>query len=615
MGFSFSGHIALLEQFLSSRQAIVDGLERHLFGARGKANAENGDRDSIADSFNGCFFESPAISPHLSHLKGQLDAAHLADGFEPARQDGYARGLDPVELVLRAYHHWDSSRWPGRNGRLVFAESLYAVFVLHQLELLSLRIWDEGSDRPWAIGHRPSSKYDLAAERLQHVQRLLDWLNEGSPSAPAIRMVRDARWLIQTAQSPLTRHVRPYFIIAGQVSGLDEEARLEIHKAGAVLAGGHLRSQLRHLSWRTGWAFDDPRLLALTRSSNSMDMGLLVRDLVALLDAYAGACVRQDGDARLALADAILQGLSADPELLLTRLDLLEPSTMIDEVFFDRSHAASAFALRPHIATADKAPGYTAMGEVHRECLARYGELVGRTAESLRQDSRAFDPEHAVYSPLGIVYGFCSDLFSNMVLNTLRSLSSSDLSLEDLFISQGRLQEKRMQADEWARLPKREGERDPFEHSTEWASQMYARLPSALETRAARPNTPNVATFRKSLLYVVPRGTSPDSLSGDALPAGIVRAQEHCLTTDVTRARETGATYMSADRMAADRSEGRFLACCNAEGAWFGVSKVLLTLCLSREKDALITDVPPAVIDLLQVTCPELLVVCPQAPG
>ena len=128
---------------MPGRQAIVDALERQLFGARGKANAQNGDRESIADSFDACFFESPAISRHLSRLNGQLDAAHLADGFEPARQDGYSRGLDPVELVLRACHHWDTSRWPGTNGRLVYAQSLYAVFMLRQLEHLSLRIWDE----------------------------------------------------------------------------------------------------------------------------------------------------------------------------------------------------------------------------------------------------------------------------------------------------------------------------------------------------------------------------------------------------------------------------------------------------------------------------------------
>src|SRR5919106_4900089 len=102
MRFHFSDHIALLEQFLSSRHTIADGLERQLFSARGKAAALNGDRESIGDIFHGCFFESPAISQHLSRLNGQLDAARLADGFEPARQDGYTRGLDPSELVLRA---------------------------------------------------------------------------------------------------------------------------------------------------------------------------------------------------------------------------------------------------------------------------------------------------------------------------------------------------------------------------------------------------------------------------------------------------------------------------------------------------------------------------------
>ena len=129
MGFPFSDHIGLLQQFLDNRQAIVGGLEGQLFGAQGKAHAENGDRESIADIFSSCFFESPASSRDLSRLNGQLDAAHLADGFEPARQDGYARGLDPVELVLRACHYWDSTRWPGRNGRFLYAQSLYAVFM------------------------------------------------------------------------------------------------------------------------------------------------------------------------------------------------------------------------------------------------------------------------------------------------------------------------------------------------------------------------------------------------------------------------------------------------------------------------------------------------------
>ena len=577
MGFAFTAHIALLEQFLTSREAIAGSLERRLFSASGRAAARDADRDAIAEIVDASFFESPAVASHLSVLNGQLEAARRADGFVPARHDGYSRQADPAELVLRACHWWDSGRWPGRNGRLVFAQGLYALFVLRLLEQLSLRIWDEG--------------HEQAARRLEQVQRLLDVLNEGS--APDIRMVRDARWLIQTAQGPLTTHVKPYFVKAENVSALQDDA-LEMHKAGAVLAGGHLRSQLRHLSQRTGWAFDDLRLLALTRSSNSMDMALLVRDLAPLLAAYASACVSQDVTMRIALSDAILQGLSADPELLLTRLDLLEPSTMIEDLFVERDDAGAA--------------RYTAMGESHREHLARYGELVARTAEWLWQDSRALDPAHTSYSPLGIVYGFCADLFSNMVLNTLRPAAAVDVSVEEMFISGEPHTQKRARANAWAELPKQHGERDPFEHSTAWASRMFARLGAALEARAARPGEPNASAFRTSQVYTIPRGMSVDAFADGMLPAGIVRAQEHCLTSDAARARETGATLMSADRMAADRAEGRFLACVHYDGAWFGISKVPLTLMAGRGTDVLFTDVPHIAIDVLQRVWPGRVV-------
>jgi len=249
------------------------------------------------------------------------------------------------------------------------------------------------------------------------------------------------------------------------------------------------------------------------------------------------------------------------------------------------------------------------MGQAHRECLARYGELVGRTAESLRQDSLVLDAAQAPYSPLGVVYGFSADLFANMVLNTLGSPSARDLSLEDLFNGRERLEEKRTQANEWERLPKREGEPDAFEHSTGWTAQMYARLAEALEVRAARPAEAIASTVRKARIYVVPRGVTIDSLSDGTLPAGIVSAQEHCLTSDVTRARATGTTVLPADRLIADRAEGRLLACAYSEGAWFGVSKIPLTLCTSQGKDALMTDVPSAVIDVLRLVCPALLVV------
>ena len=399
---NFGEHVALLREFLDRRQEIVEQIERlccERTGAR-----------TILDS---CF--SPDFRASCPDFKGQLAASHLADGFEPIALEGSSHDFDPVELIARAHQHWERHRWPGRNVRLRYAERLYSVFILRQLEHLSLRIWDEGDDG--------------AADRLQEIQVLLDRLNDGTI---ADALVRDARWLIQTAQGPLTRRLEPYFRIAERISAsFTDSRRLEIHKAGARLTSGHLRSQLRHRASETDRPIDDPDVLAITRNSNSMDAALLVRDLVPLLEAYGTACAG-DAPERLTLADAILQAVSADPELLLTRLDLLGPCTMIEDLFIQHSEGGQ--------------PRYTPKGEAHRQLLESYAGLIGRHAESLQEDARSLDPRHGVYSPLGIAYGFCADILSNMALDTLLAQPAFGLTLEDMFASRGSLENKRARA-------------------------------------------------------------------------------------------------------------------------------------------------------------------------
>jgi hypothetical protein len=176
-------------------------------------------------------------------------------------------------------------------------------------------------------------------------------------------------------------------------------------------------------------------------------------------------------------------------------------------------------------------------------------------------------------------------------------------------MSRGQLEQKRSQAEEWQCLPKVLGEPDAFEHSTKWAEQMFGRMFGGLQARAARPSEPNASSGAQPRLYVVPRGVATDAFSDGVLPHGIVSAQEHCLTSDLTRARETGATALPRSRLSTDRAEGRFLASIDADGVWFGVSKVPLTLFMSQGKDAVITDVPSGVIDVLRLMCPEHLVV------
>jgi hypothetical protein len=93
MGFSFSDHIGLLEQFLAGRQQIVNDIDRRLLNVRGKAIDQEADRRLFDDILTDCFFESPAVSPERSRLKGQLAAAHLAEGFDPVPADNHSREI------------------------------------------------------------------------------------------------------------------------------------------------------------------------------------------------------------------------------------------------------------------------------------------------------------------------------------------------------------------------------------------------------------------------------------------------------------------------------------------------------------------------------------------
>jgi hypothetical protein len=585
MTLDFPAHISLLQQLLDHRRDIVDRIEGTLLNVRGKETSKSRNRQHFDRLLHACFFEVPGLPRVLSRLRGQLAASHLADGFEPMPQDRYSQELDPLQLIVRAYLYWDDHRWPGRSGRLAYAETIYAAFMLRQLEYASLRIWDDG--------------HDAAPPHLQEIQRLLDRLNS---AAGAVAFVRDARWLIHTAQSPLTRHLLPYFRIAEHIAGsFTGPERLGIHKAGAKLAGGHLRSQLHYRVWDTGRPMSDPELVAFMRSSNSMDAALLVHDLVPLLAAYDTACRQEDAAARLDLADAILQGISADPDLLVARLDLLAPSTTIEHL---------------HVGEGDgRVTRRTPRGEAHGAHLTQYGALIGSLAGPLKEDASAFDPSEMAYSPLGITYGFCADILSHMAIGTLLSPSSREIGLEDVFASRGNLDEKVARTEAWQALPRREGEREHFDHSPEWARQMFGRTLDALAARAARAQLPNASSLPDARLYVVPASGSRDGAREDFAPSGVASAQHYCFTSNVERASSNGAIPWPRHQMLTDRSEGRYLASAEENGEWFGISKIILTEYTSQGKDAVVTDVPHAVVEVLRVTCPGLIVLSPGLSG
>src|SRR5262249_5377712 len=159
----------------------------------------------------------------------------------------------------------------------------------------SMRVWDDSAAN--------------ASERLADLQPVLDQLWSTSPSDQPV-FVRDARWLIQMAQSPATDDLGAYFNVGQRVAdSLPIEQRLEIHKAGVVMTGGPLRSQIRHYSTTRHVPFDDEMLVRNTRTTNALDYALLIQDLVPLLEAYeASVASGLSRTSRLDLAEAILQG-------------------------------------------------------------------------------------------------------------------------------------------------------------------------------------------------------------------------------------------------------------------------------------------------------------------
>ena len=150
--------------------------------------------------------------------------------------------VDPAEMMIRVFYLWRQTHWPGRNGRVRYAHTLFNLYVIRCLALLSMRLWDDGCER-------------RSSDRLSQVQGVLDQLWRITPADQPV-FVRDARWLIQMAQSPTTDELGAYFEVAEQIAEtLSEEDRIEIHKAGVRMAGGHLRSQLRHLLHEEGCVF------------------------------------------------------------------------------------------------------------------------------------------------------------------------------------------------------------------------------------------------------------------------------------------------------------------------------------------------------------------------
>jgi hypothetical protein len=571
----FQPHIDLLQFFLAHRDEIVERIQG-LLNAQRKPIEYLRDGSLLSRHFEDCVFTG--VTGSQWRLRGQLEAAHWASGFAPRDLPGLHNGLvDPAEMMIRAFHLWGQTRWPGRNGRVRYAHTLFNLYVIRCLALLSMRVWDDA---------RADARSSGAEDRLSKVQGVLDQLwTVKTVDQPVL--VRDARWLIPLAQSPATDDLGAYFDVAQKISDtLSEADRLQIHKAGVRMAAGHLRSQIRYYSLKKSVPFNDESLISITRTSNALDFALLMQELVTLLEAYEHALNAGERQTRLELADAICQGVSPDPELFLNRLELLGAYSMIEHLFIatdDDGHAV-----------------YTAMGQRHVRLLQQYEARIARVSNALLADCPNFRPGAGAYSPYGVLYGFSNDLIEHMAFKTLQPDAVTRFTLEDVFVSGEADSGKLAWVSGWRKLPHLKPEvTRQFEYPQQFAEEIFDRIERALRTRVSGDEV-NARVKTGRLLIGGDGDLEADSVAD--LSVNYIRSSDR----EMVAAHK--ADFADEAHLSSDRREGRCVVSYRTRGGWVAITKAILTEVLGAGRDVKIVGLPAEAVAVLKLTCPNLII-------
>jgi hypothetical protein len=584
----FQENVELLRLFLTHREDIVESIEAVL-NAQRKPIQYLQDQSLLSRDFEDCFFARTTAAASQTRvqtrLRGKLEEAHWAEGFRPRQVQGLHNDLiHPAEMMIRGFYCWQQTRWPGRNGRVHYAHTLFNLYVIRYLQFLSMRIWDAVP----AAG-RQDERLSSARGRLAEIQDVLDELWRSSPANQPV-MVRDARWLIPLAQSLITDELAPYFEVAQQVTEtLPKADVLEIQKAHVRMLGGHLTSQIRYYCTKEGVPgvpLNDPSVVLRTRASNALDFALLVQGLVGLLKAYD--CALQSGDERMRLdmAGTIFQGISADPELFLNRVELLSAYSMIEHVFIEKDPEG-------HVV-------YSPTGQRHVQLLKEYGALIDRWIGSLRDDFPRFRPLDGGCSPYGVIFGLPSHLIEHMALKALQHDAETRFSLEDVFDDgddDGNTSAAKLAwVNGWRKLPHidREVQR-LYDYPQQFAEDVYGRIESELRRRACDGSS----TGR---LYIVSRDADSKASAIPELPA------RYFMSSDRQIVASHKAEPYDRAQLLAGRREGHFLLSYETPSGWIALKKDLLTEVLGAGRDARIVGLPLDAAQVLRLMCTDLII-------
>jgi len=359
---AFQEACELLEAVLEEgvRAEIVDGLV-----ARGELGTaiDRLRRDLRANRLRG----GGGRVIDLARVVAACDEQTRREGFHVCHDwDGRADAVNPDTIPVDVLSYILTKR-----GHEPFDPSVPAIlldyYLLYLLALLSVRAWDEGS----------------ADANFDRLQQLLGQLQ--GPDGSGQQFVADAETLLLLASSHYELDDRGYDVLLAKARALDAGHRRAIALGHAACLGSHLRF---------GFEATYARDIHAMRADNIVDYPWLCFSLATLIGEMGASRGNSGESGRETTLEAVLNGLSGDPELFAGSLPALL-STCAD----DRALAVEGL-------------------EGHRD--------------ELRAACETFRPSDEDYSPLSMFFNFSHNALKGMVVDALLWGEPGSLSLNDL---------------------------------------------------------------------------------------------------------------------------------------------------------------------------------------
>ena len=346
----FDEACALVETALggSMRQAIVAEAASAKDATQAVTRLRDGMRADAWGSGKGRVDLAAAIAAFDQRVRaGGFHAIHDWDGkAERVNQDTIA-----IEVANYALEH----RGQGAPDRRVLA-MLLDYYFLYVLALLSLNVWENGD----------------ADARLDRLDGLLAALQ--GPNGSGQRLAADAATLMLLATSHYESDDRGYDTLLAHVRTLGRDQRRKIAHVHALCLGSHLRFGIEATYGQD---------YTLMRDDNGVDYRWLAFSLATMMDEYEDLEARGDhGGARDEAVEALLNGLSADPEAFV--------------------------GSRPLAALQTTAAEHTRL----RDRLLDRHQALGAAFDALR-------PRDDGYSPLSLFFNFSQNVLKGIVVDAI----------------------------------------------------------------------------------------------------------------------------------------------------------------------------------------------------